>query len=51
MQLDSDGMDSRGDPHRHRLAFGQEFHRWRRRRGVALRRLAGLIDCSLSLVQ
>jgi hypothetical protein len=43
-------MEHRGDPRRHRRAFGQELRTWYERRGVSLRRLGDLIPCGFALI-
>jgi hypothetical protein len=43
-------MEHRGDPHRHRRAFGRVLRTWYERRGVSLRRLGDLIPCSFALI-
>jgi hypothetical protein len=43
-------MEHRGDPRRHRRAFGQELRAWYERRGVSLRRLGELIPCGFALI-
>jgi hypothetical protein len=48
--LEVDGMEHRGDPRRHRRAFGQALETWYRRRGVSLRRLGDLVPCSFALI-
>jgi hypothetical protein len=43
-------MEHRGDPHRHRRAFGHVLRTWYERRGVSLRRLGDLIPCSFAVI-
>jgi hypothetical protein len=43
-------MEHRGDPRRHRRAFGQELRTWYERRGVSLRRLGDLIPSGFALI-
>jgi len=43
-------MEHRGDPRRHRQAFGRELRTWYERRGVSLRRFGDLIPCGFALI-
>jgi hypothetical protein len=43
-------MEHRGDPRRHRRAFGHVLQTWYERRGVSLRRLGDLMPCSFALI-